>query len=87
MICSKYYFEALETIHIELLLDQNKANFIAILSEIVKDKTANEILDDAEAFTQSYSLYNAMQKMRKILDTDPADCIQEIINSYPGFLL
>jgi serine O-acetyltransferase len=33
-------------------LDQNKANFIAILSEIVKDKTANEILDDAEAFTQ-----------------------------------
>jgi serine O-acetyltransferase len=35
-------------------LDQNKANFIAILSEIVKDKTANEILDDAEAFTQGY---------------------------------
>jgi serine O-acetyltransferase len=35
MICSKYYSEkALETIHIELLLDQNKANFIAILSEI-----------------------------------------------------
>jgi serine O-acetyltransferase len=68
-------------------LDQNKANFIAILSEIVKDKTANEILDDAEAFTQELpSLYNAMQKMQAILDTDPAaDCIQEIINSYPGF--
>jgi serine O-acetyltransferase len=30
--------KALETIHIELLLDQNKANFIAILSEIVKIK-------------------------------------------------
>jgi serine O-acetyltransferase len=25
---------------------------LLILSEIVKDKTANEILDDAEAFTQ-----------------------------------
>jgi serine O-acetyltransferase len=49
----KIFREALETIHIELLLDQNKANFIAILSEIVKDKTANEILD-AEAFTQGY---------------------------------
>jgi serine O-acetyltransferase len=40
-------------------LDQNKANFIAILSEIVKDKTANEILDDAEAFyTALWKLYN-----------------------------
>ena len=80
--------KALETIHIELLLDQNKANFIAILSEIVKDKTANEILDDAEAFyTRLPSLYSAMQKdAQAILDTDPAaDCIQEIINSYPGF--
>jgi serine O-acetyltransferase len=46
-------------------LDQNNKNF-TILSEIVKDKTANEILDDAEAFTQRLpSLYNAMQKMRK----------------------
>ena len=80
--------KALETIQIELLLDQNKANFIAILSEIVKDKTVNEILDDAEAFyTRLPSLYYAMQKdAQAILDTDPAaDCIQEIINSYPGF--
>lgn len=80
--------KALETIQIELLLDQNKANFIAILSEIVKDKTVNEILDDTEAFyTRLPSLYYAMQKdAQAILDTDPAaDCIQEIINSYPGF--
>jgi hypothetical protein len=27
------------------------------------------------------------KKMQAILDTDPAACIQEIINSYPGFLL
>ncbi len=80
--------KALETIQIELLLDQNKANFIAILLEIVKDKTANEILDDAESFyTALPDLYSAMQKdAQAILDTDPAaDCIQEIINSYPGF--
>ena len=80
--------KALETIQIELLLDQNKANFIAILSEIVKDKTANEILDDAESFyTALPGLYESMQKdAQAILDTDPAaDCIQEIINSYPGF--
>lgn len=80
--------KALETIQIELLLDQNKADFIAILSEIVKDKTANEILDDAEAFyTRLPGLYTSMQKdAQAILDTDPAaDSIQEIINSYPGF--
>lgn len=80
--------KALETIQIELLLDQNKANFITILSEIVQDKTSNEILDDAESFyTALPDLYSSMQKdAQAILDTDPAaDCIQEIINSYPGF--
>lgn len=80
--------KALETIQIELLLDQNKANFITILSEIVKDKTATEILDDAESFyTDLPYLYSCMQKdAQAILDTDPAaECIQEIINSYPGF--
>lgn len=80
--------KALETIQIELLLDQNRANFIAILAEIVKDKTANEILDDAEYFYAKLpKLYDSMQQdAQAILDTDPAaDCIQEIINSYPGF--
>lgn len=80
--------KALETIQIELLLDQSKANFISILSEIVTDKTANQILDDAEAFYAALpDLYTSMQKdAQAILDTDPAaDCIQEIINSYPGF--
>jgi hypothetical protein len=45
--------KALETIHIELLLDQNKANSFR------KDKTANEILDDAEALHVTVK-YNAM---------------------------
>lgn len=80
--------KALETIQIEMLLDQNKTNFITILSEIVRDKTDNEILDHAESFYNALpELYNSMQKdAQAILDTDPAaDCIEEIINSYPGF--
>lgn len=80
--------KALETIQIESLLDQNKTNFIAILSEIVKDKTTIEILDHAESFYNALpELYDSMQKdAQAILDTDPAaDCIEEIINSYPGF--
>lgn len=80
--------KALETLQIEVLLNQNKADFISILSEIVKDKPTNTILDDAEAFYNSLpELYANMQAdAQAILDTDPAaDCIQEIINSYPGF--
>lgn len=80
--------KALETLQIEVLLNQNKADFISILSEIVKDKPTNTILDDAEAFYNSLpELYSNMQAdAQAILDTDPAaDCIQEIINSYPGF--
>ena len=80
--------KAFETLQIEVLLNQNKADFISILSEIVKDKSTNTILDDAEAFYNSLpELYANMQAdAQAILDTDPAaDCIQEIINSYPGF--
>ncbi|WP_144892347.1 serine O-acetyltransferase [Flavobacterium tiangeerense] len=80
--------KALETIQIEVLLNQNKADFISILSEIVKNKPTEVILDDAEAFYTSLPhLYaNMQQDAQAILDTDPAaDCIQEIINSYPGF--
>ncbi len=80
--------KALQTIEIELLLDQNRADFIAILSKIVTNKTADEIQEDAEAFYYGLpNLYTSMQQdAQAILDTDPAaDCIQEIINSYPGF--
>ncbi|MBB1193972.1 serine acetyltransferase [Flavobacterium sp. SOK18b] len=80
--------KALETIQIEVLLNQNKADFISILSEIVKNKPTEVILDDAEAFytTLPHLYTNMQQDAQAILDTDPAaDCIQEIINSYPGF--
>lgn len=81
--------KALDSIQIELLLDQNKTRFIAILAEINKDETTSKSLEVAESFYALLpELYSSMQKdAQAILDTDPAaDCIQEIINSYPGFL-
>jgi hypothetical protein len=52
-----------------------------------KDKTANEILDDAESSTPRFrTLYIRCKDAQAILDTDPAaDCIQEIINPYQVF--
>ena len=81
--------KALDSIQIELLLDQNKTRFIAILAEINKDETTSKSREVAESFYALLpELYSSMQKdAQAILDTDPAaDCIQEIINSYPGFL-
>ena len=80
--------KALETIQIEMLLDQNKTNFVAILTEINKNKTTEKSRAIADSFYSMLpDLYAAMQQdAQAILDTDPAaDCIQEIINSYPGF--
>ena len=80
--------KALDSIQIELLLDQNKTRFIAILTEINKDETTSKSREVAESFyTKLPELYSSMQQdAQAILDTDPAaDCIQEIINSYPGF--
>ena len=81
--------KALDSIQIELLLDQNKTRLIAILTEINKDETTCKSREVAESFYALLpELYSSMQKdAQAILDTDPAaDCIQEIINSYPGFL-
>ena len=81
--------KALDSIQIELLLDQNKTRLIAILTEINKDETTSKSREVAESFYALLpELYSSMQKdAQAILDTDPAaDCIQEIINSYPGFL-
>ena len=81
--------KALDSIQIELHLDQNKTRFIAILAEINKDETTSKSREVAESFYALLpELYSSMQKdAQAILDTDPAaDCIQEIINSYPGFL-
>ena len=80
--------KVLETIQIEILLEQNKTNFIAILTEITKDKTTDKSREVADSFYSKLpDLYAAMQNdAQAILDTDPAaDCIQEIVNSYPGF--
>ena len=80
--------KTLETNQIELLLDQNKINFIAILKEINKQKPEDTIVKIADSFYEALpQLYSAMQQdAQAILDTDPAaDFIQEIINSYPGF--
>ena len=80
--------KVLETIQIEMLLEQNKARFVAILTEINKDKTTEKSRAIAKSFYAILpDLYSSMQQdAQAILDTDPAaDCIQEIINSYPGF--
>ncbi|UFH45091.1 serine O-acetyltransferase [Flavobacterium galactosidilyticum] len=80
--------KVLETIQIEMLLEQNKARFVAILTEINKDKTTEKSRAIAKSFYAILAdLYSSMQQdAQAILDTDPAaDCIQEIINSYPGF--
>jgi len=80
--------KTLERNQIELLLDQNKINFIAILKEINKQKPEDTIVKIADSFYEALpQLYSAMQQdAQAILDTDPAaDFIQEIINSYPGF--
>ena len=80
--------KVLETVQIEMLLEQNKTRFIAIITEMNEDETTFKGRDVADLFyTQLPDLYNSMQQdAQAILDTDPAaDCIQEIINSYPGF--
>ncbi|MCL6460509.1 serine O-acetyltransferase [Flavobacterium micromati] len=81
--------KTVETIQIELMLDQNKINFVAILTEINNGKSVDECWELADSFYEALpELYSFMQQdAQAILDTDPAaDCIQEIINSYPGFL-
>ena len=80
--------KALDSIQIELLLDQNKTRFVAILTEINKDETTSKSREVAASFYAKLpELYASMQQdAQAILDTDPAaDSIQEIINSYPGF--
>lgn len=78
----------LECIKIESLLELNKNNFVAILSEINKGKATDKSHELADSLYELLpQLYSYMQQdAQAILDTDPAaDCIEEIINSYPGF--
>ncbi|WP_309609940.1 serine acetyltransferase [Flavobacterium sp.] len=73
---------------IENLWNINKSNLIAFLLDIEKDKSKIQITEIAD---QLYNLipelyYNLQKDAKALLDTDPAaNCIQEIINSYPGF--
>ena len=81
--------KALNIDEIKSLWEQNKQDFNAILNKICTQKSSNEILEITESlYSEIPDLYNSLQKDAKaILETDPAaDCIEEIINSYPGFL-
>lgn len=80
--------KVMDTKAMEMLWIQNKADFNTILNKIVKDKTADILSEHTAKFYATIpELYTCLQKdAQAILDTDPAaDCIEEIINSYPGF--
>ena len=80
--------KALEIEKISMLWNQNKIDFNVILNKIgtgTSDKTQEEITNSVYATIPN--LYNSLQEdALALLNNDPAaDCIQEIINSYPGF--
>ena len=79
----------LEVSKIKDLWHQNKNDFELLVSKICKDKSEDEISRISfTLYNEIPSIYNSLQKdANAILNTDPAaDCISEIINSYPGFL-
>ena len=81
--------KSLNTQQIKSLWEQNKQDFNTILIKICNQKSSNEIQKISESlYSDIPDLYNSLQKdAQAILDTDPAaDSIEEIINSYPGFL-
>ena len=80
--------KALEIEKISMLWNQNKIDFNVILNKIgtgTSNKTLQEITNSVYATIPN--LYNLLQEdALALLNNDPAaDCIQEIINSYPGF--
>ena len=80
--------KAIATKTMEMLWNQNKTDFNALLTKIVKDKSNDTLSEITElVYAAIPRLYNSLQKdAQAILDNDPAaDCIQEVINSYPGF--
>ncbi len=79
----------LEINEIDLLWNKNKLNFESLISKICTIKSKNEISEiTLSLYEEIPNIYNSLQKdAQAIFDTDPAaDCISEIINSYPGFL-
>jgi serine O-acetyltransferase len=80
---------ALDVVEIKLQWFKSKYNFTNILNEILENKSEEEISQITDLlFLEIANVYYSLQKdAQAILDTDPAaDCISEIINSYPGFL-
>lgn len=88
LFCILFPEKALEVDTMETLWLQSKTDFNTLLLKILKHKSENEIAELTEAIFNTFpELYRQLQQdAQAILDTDPAaDCIQEIINSYPGF--
>ena len=74
---------------IENLWIKNTLDFEKLLSKLSISKSDDEISKTSKQFYQIIpDVYESLQKdAQAILNTDPAaDCISEIINSYPGFL-
>jgi serine O-acetyltransferase len=78
----------LEIPEIEKLWHQNKIDFENLLQKIDSNDSFNHSELKEKFYLQIPEIYESLQKDAKaIFDTDPAaDCISEIINSYPGFL-
>ncbi len=79
----------LEIDEIKKLWNLNQIDFEILISKICSNQSQqknSEIVD--VLYTEIPNIYDSLQKdAQAILDTDPAaDCISEIINSYPGFL-
>ncbi len=78
----------LEVAQIQSLWAQSKIDFSLLLSKILEGQSSASIAETTESFfSEIPHLYSNLQKdAQALLDKDPAaDCIQEIINSYPGF--
>ena len=74
---------------IENLWIKNTLDFEKLLSKLSISKSDDKISEISKQFYQIIpDVYESLQKdAQAILNTDPAaDCISEIINSYPGFL-
>ena len=81
--------QVLEQSEIKIRWNRNKIDFENLLIKIGIDKSDVEIKEISDAFYDDIpKIYDFLQNdANAIFNTDPAaDCISEIINSYPGFL-
>ena len=81
--------QVLKQSEIKIRWNRNKIDFENLLIKIGIDKSDSEIKEISDAFYDDIpKIYDFLQNdANAIFNTDPAaDCISEIINSYPGFL-